>query len=334
MSKIWTKEKIDLLKAHSANPNLSKQDIAKIFKVTCDAIDHAQRRYNIKHDFIKSVTISKKPVNQLPEIKPINWKIATSKKQIKGSKLFKTYIVTADYHVPYEDESSVKIILQLIDDINPDGFILLGDYMDMESVSHWLQNKKKTLENKRMQSDYEDGNRLLDEFDKRLAKNCDKRYFYGNHERFYYDLIENLPALEGLLDPKIELKLKERGYIIYDDINHIERIGRLCFTHGMYHSQNYVKAHIDKFQTNVIHADMHSPRFQCAESPAREIALVGYCIGCLCNLSPSYMQNKPNKWSHGFAVIYFYDNGFFDVDLKRIVKGKCVFNGKMYNGNK
>jgi transposase len=331
--KYWNKEKIELLKAYSANPTLSIQDIAKKLKVSYDAVEHAQRRYNITQEYIKSKTVSIKQANQLLDIKPINWKIVKSNKLIKNERPFKTYIISADYHVPYEDEASVKVLLQVTKDLNPDGFILLGDFLDFEPISHWLKNKKKTLENKRMQSDYQAGNQLLDEFDKLLPKNCDKRFFWGNHEKWYYDLIEEMPSLEGLLNPDNELKLKERGYKIYNDINHIERIGRLCFVHGIYHNENYVKAHLDKFQTNVFHADMHSPRFQCAESPAREIALVGYCVGCMCNLSPSYMQNRPNKWSHGFAVVYFYDNGFFDVDLKRIVKGKCVFNGKMYDGN-
>jgi len=334
MSVVWTEEKIALLKAYSENPNLTQRDIAKKLNKSIDSIDHAQRRYNIVHNSIISKTVSQKSGNQLKEIDSINWKISKSTTKPAKEKPFKTYIVTGDYHVPYVDESSVRVILDVTKNLNPEGFIILGDYMDMTPISHWLKNKKKILENKRMQFDYIAGNELLDEFDKVLSKKCDKRFFYGNHERWYYDLIEEMPALEGLLDPKIELRLKERGYTVYDVINHIERIGRLCFVHGIYHNQNYVKTHIDKFQTNVIHADMHSPRFRCSESPARSIALVGYCLGCLCNLAPDYGQNRPNKWSHGFAVVYFYENGYFDVDLKRIVEGKCVFNGKMYNGNK
>jgi len=322
------------------NSGKNVYELSEIFKVSERSIERLEtklrRQGKIKYrkEIITSNTVSKIPSNELPIIKTIDWNIVKSTKKPKKIKKFKTYIVSADYHVPYVDEPSVNILLQITKDLNPEGFIVLGDYMDMEAISHWLKHKKKTLENKRMQKDYIDGNKILDEFDKVLSQSCDKRYFYGNHERFYYDLVEEMPALEGLLDPKIELKLKERGYTVYDKINHIERIGRLCFVHGMYHNQNYVKAHLDKFQTNVMHADLHSPRFRCSESPARDIALVGYCLGCMGTLSPDYMRNKPNKWSNGFAVVYFYDNGYFDVDLKRIVKGKCIFNNKFYNGNK
>ena len=222
-----------------------------------------------------------------------------------------------------------------MDDISFDGFIILGDYMDMSPISHWLKHKRKTLENKRMLTDYIEGNKLLDEFDKRLPKSCDKRFFYGNHEDWYYQLIEEYPALEGLLEPKIELKLEERGYKVYDKINHIERIGRLSFTHGIYHQQNFVKKHIDELKTNVIIGHLHTPRMRFASSPAREIAISGYSIGCLSDLAPAYQKNRPNSWVHGFGVVYFYDNGgYFDVDIKRIVKGKFIFNDKLYNGNK
>ncbi len=68
-------------------------------------------------------------------------------------------------------------------------------------------------------------------------------------------------------------------------------------------------------------------------SPAKEIAIAGYCLGCLCNMNPLFMKDRAHKWSHGFAVLYIYENGFFDIDLKRIVDGRFVYNNKMYDGN-
>jgi len=314
-------------------------DLAKLFKCglrtvqyTCQKLRKAGK-IKARKD-LQSKTVSQKPANKLSNIQPIDWKIPKPNRKKGKEKPFKSYMVIADSHVPYVNEPAMKVVLSITKDINPDGFIILGDFMDMEPISHWLKNKKRTLENKRMRDDYIEGNKLLDKFDSILPANCDKRFFYGNHEDWYFQLIEEMPALEGLLEPKTELKLEERGYQVYDTVNHIERIGRLCFTHGIYHNQNYVKAHIDKFQTNVLHGDMHSPRFRCSESPAREIALVGYCLGCLCNLAPAYGKNRPNKWSHGFAVVHFFENGFFDVDIKRIVKGRCIYNNKLYDGNK
>ena len=323
--------------------NLGKDDLelAKLF----GAGERSVQRYIAKLRKAKKIKYRKELISKTTSVPsaeglgivPLKWKIKkTKKKPAKDEKPFKTYLVVADTHIPYVNESATKAVLKLMDDVTFDGFILLGDFMDMTPISHWLQDKKqnKSLENKRMKDDYIEGNKLLDEFDKRLPKNCDKIYFYGNHERFYYDLIEKFPALDGMFEPKTELNLAERGYTVYDKINHIEKLGRLNFCHGMYHTQNYVKAHIDKFMTNVLHADIHSPRFRLAPSPAREIAIAGYCIGCLCDLNPDFMRNKPSRWAHGFGVVYFYENGFFDVDIKRLVKGKFIYNNKLYDGNK
>lgn len=98
----------------------------------------------------------------------------------------------------------------------------------------------------------------------------------------------------------------------------------------MYTNVNYVKTHLDRFMCNVMFAHTHSARMRTSESLVKEISPVGYCLPALCNLNPIYMQNRPNKWNHGFAIVYFYNNGWFDVDLKRSIKGRFVYNGKLY----
>lgn len=266
-------------------------------------------------------------------IKPLNWNIVKSTKPNSNPTKFSSYLVIADAHVPYISKPAVNAVLQIMDDNIFDGFINLGDYMDMTGISHWIKDKKKSLENKRMKADYIEGNKLLDEFDKRLPKNCDKRYLQGNHEAWSFQLLEEYPALEGYIEPKSELKLIERGYKVYDKLNHIERIGRLNFTHGIYCCANYVKKHIDELKTNIMFGHLHSEAVMYESSPAKEIAIAGYAIGCLCDMNPDYLKNKPNRWTHGFAVVHFYEDGYFDVDIKRIVKGKCVYNGKFYDGN-
>lgn len=265
----------------------------------------------------------------------LDWKPSKSTKESK-KKNYKSYLVICDIHIPYYNKEAMNSIFKIMEDNVFDGFIILGDFMDMTPISHWLhdQKKRKSLENLRMKKDYIVANMILDEFDKRLPKDCDKRFFYGNHECWEQDMVEKYPVLENMLNPAIELKLKERGYKVYDKVNHIERIGRLSFTHGIYTTANYVKKHIDEFKTNVIFGHIHSIRDRLESSPAKEIAVAGYSVGCLCDLNPDFMKNRPNKWSHGFAVVNFYDNGFFDIDNKRIIKGKVIYNGKFYKGKK
>ena len=246
---------------------------------------------------------------------------------------FKKYLYVADHHVPEYNAPANRAIHKLMEDIKFDGFRIVGDFMDMSPISHWNEHKRKTLETQRLQEHYAIGNVLLDEYDKRLPKNCDKAYFYGNHEAWYYDLIEKLPVLEGMLNPTTELYLEKRGYKVYEKMNHIEKIGRLSVTHGVYANVHAVKKHIDEFKTNVMFFHTHRIGSRSSSSPAKEIAIIGYNVGCLCDKNPDYLRNKPNKWSHGFAIVYYLPTGYFFVQNIRIIKGRFVFDEKVYDGN-
>lgn len=343
----WSERELEMV-SKLRKSGKSIREIASTLNRSYDSIRHIIRRYNFSKtevpkyvkNFVQELDIdynlSEEIIKKIKETYTLNWKIAKSTRKTK-KKEFKSYLVIADVHVPYQDDIAIRAVLKLMEDIAFDGFIILGDFMELDSISHWLlgENKLKSLEGKRIMEDYAIGNALLDEFDKRLPKDCDKRFFGGNHESGRYDaFIEKYPMLEGLFDPFKELKLEERGYIVYRDLNHIERIGKLSFTHGIFWNKHFLAKHIDEFKTNVLIAHVHTPRMRLANSPAKETAIFGGSVGCLTNLNPEYNKNKPNKTAHGFAVVHFYDDGIFDVDIKRIVKGKFVYNGKLYDGNK
>ena len=349
MAKTWTKEKIGILQAYLEG-GLTYEEIANKMDKSIDSIDHTIRRYklrkfkptvptkeivleNEKADTLKR--LDEKYFEDLKKKAKVNWAIRKSTlKANSGKKPFLSYLVVADLHIPEHNMIPIKSIFYLMDDVKFDGFINLGDYVDLGCISHWNKTRKLTSEGMKLKEDYIIGNALLDEFDKRLPKDCDKRFLYGNHEDWYYQFIENVPMLEGLLAPKDALHLEERGYQISDQYNDIIQIGKLSFTHGIYTGLHYVKKHIDECKTNIMFAHLHSGRLRFESSPAKQLAIAGYALGCLCDMSPDYMKNKPNKWTHGFAIVHFFPNGDFDVDLKRIVRGKFVYNGKLYDGNK
>lgn len=337
----WTKDKVDILKAYLEG-GLSYSEIATKFKTNNDVIGKAIKRYNLKK-FIKKIE-KEIPILDLDELNDDNfdeqkeaaklqWKIPVTKIPANPKKSFKTYVVVTDVHVPEQNNAAVNCVLQVMKDIRFDGILNLGDFLDLAVVSHWNKNKHKTLEGKRLKSDYIAGNALLDEFDKLLPKDADKRFFKGNHCQWIDDLVDENPALDGLFDIESGLKLIERGYKVYP-YNHIERIGRLCCTHGMYANTNTVKKHLDELKVNIMIGHGHQIEQRMASSAAREISLAGYEVGCLTNLDPDYAKHRANSHSHGFAMVYFYPNGYFDVNLIRIIAGKCIVRGKEYDGNK
>jgi len=348
MAKKWTEEERGKLKAYREE-GMTIEQIANKLDRSPDSIDHAVRRYKIPTSTPLTNKESKEQVEIVSNLEKLDDKYfealkkkakstwSVKKTQVKastGKKPFTTYLVMGDCHVPEHNMPAIKSILYMMDDIKFDGIVNVGDYMDFGSISHWNKTKKLTSEGMKLKQDYIVGNSILDEFDKRLPAGCDKHFMFGNHEDWYYQFIECNPMLEGMLHPTDELKLKERGYKVYETYNDIFRIGQLNFTHGIYTGMHYVKKHIDELKTNIIFGHLHSQRERYESSPAKELSIGGYALGCLCSMSPSYMKGRPNKWSNGFGIVYFYPNGDFEVRLIRIIRGRFIFDGKVYNGNK
>ena len=326
--------------------NLGKKDyeIAKLIGVGERTISRYAQRLRAKNKIRSRKAMQTKDKLGLDKLDSLDeekekklavsqWKVPKGIKSNKENEIFKTYLYVADNHVPEHNIPANRAVHKLMEDIKFDGFRIVGDFVDLGSISHWNEHKRKTLETQRIKKDYIIANALLDEYDKRLPKNCDKAYFWGNHEDWYNQLIEKMPVLEGMLNPTDELHLVKRGYKVFDKLNHIEKIGRLSTTHGVYANVHAVKKHIDEFKTNVLFFHTHRIGSRSSSSPAKEIAIVGYNGGCLCDKNPDYLRNKPNKWSHGFTIVYYMPNGYFFVDNIRIVKGRFIYNGKLYDGN-
>ena len=340
----WTKEKIDLLTSLLADGE-NHRDIARKMNVSYDSLTHAIQRYDLagykavnprSTKIVQQVdmeSLSDKNFDKLKAEAILRWKVAKSKIARNKKKDYKLGLVTSDQHIPHEDEASMKAIFQLMDDEKFDVNILLGDFLDYGCISHWNQGRNKTLEMQRLKTDYIKGNVILDEYDKRLPQGCEKHFFKGNHEVWVDDLIEKTPQLEGLVEPESQLKLVERGYKIYP-YNEVIPFGRLHLTHGIYAGANPTKKHLDELKVNCMFGHTHTMEIRMSSSPAREIAFSGYNVGCLCNMAPDYMKNRPHGWTQGFAVLYLYPNGYFDVNLIRVIEGKFIYNGKVYDGNK
>jgi len=342
--KFWTNEKIDILITYLRN-GISTRQIANKLNTTIDAIGSAIRRYDLSahivpkrntKTFLKNIDFSDlndKNFDKLKKESMLNWKIPKTKIKANKKKNYQIALFLPDAHIPHHNKNICKALLKLMNDVKFDKFIIVGDFMDLGCISHWNKNRHKTLEMKRLKSDYIIGNSLLDEFDKRLPKNCDKHFLEGNHELWATQLLEEMPALEGLIEPEHMLKLKERQYKFHK-YNELVKFGRLYVTHGIYVGKYPIVKHLNELKVNILFAHTHTLGMKLSSSPAREIAFAGYNIGAICDLAPDYMKSKPNAWTHGFAVGYFYENGYFDIQIIRIVDEKFVFNNQVYNGKK
>ena len=62
-----------------------------------------------------------------------------------------------------------------------------------------------------------------------------------------------------------------------------------------------------------------------------------WSIGCLKDMSAEkneWLGNRKINWAHAFAIVDFYDEGRFTVDVVQIIDGKARVWGQLIDGNK
>lgn len=256
--------------------------------------------------------------------------------------MIKRVILLPDLHHPHINKPAVNAVFQFIKGFKPHVVNLIGDAMNMDAIDLWKKKKgnNKHFEGKRILKDYESFDRdILTPLEKLIPRDCEKTYMGGNHEDWINTVISKDQNLEGMIEPEIKLRLKERGWewipYIKNNRRGIKQYGKLLVFHGDYtniyhaaknantHSKSCVYGHTHDIQlyTKVFTDDYQS--FHTAQS-----------IGCLCELTPEFMRGRKNRWVNAFGVLYVREDGLWNLYVPVIIRGKFTFNGKTFDGNK
>ena len=254
--------------------------------------------------------------------------------------LKKRAIVTPDKHFPYADIPAVKAVCKAIELVKPTIYIDLGDTGEWHEFSNhkWKGKKKPPLEYlvDNFDRDVKSVNAGMDIFDEALDKvNCKEKYFCeGNHENWLNLTVEEHPYIPQYR-AETALKLKERGYKYYPMGDYL-KIGKMNFYHGhhyggMYHTAN----HLRKLGGNIMYGHWHDLKHMTAthiDGPKG-----AWSIGCLKDMSEEaneWLGRRKINWAHAFAIVDFYDEGRFTVDVVQIIDGKATVWGQLIDGNK
>lgn len=248
-----------------------------------------------------------------------------------------TVVVFPDIHFPNHDEKAFKCALKVIETIKPSAFLLLGDTIDGESVSHWQWAKKKRppLEYQLpyIKAEIRAGNEGLDRIDEVLDKvNCTKKQFtQGNHEKWFDHFVEENPYLSDYHSKKA-FRFKERGYKWADYGKVIKVFGSKLYAYhgGHYMGVAHARTHALQLGCNVIYGHTHDS--QKAVITHISGAHMAYSMGCLADMNKDYLKGRPTNWSHNVGVIDIYNNGDFNLIVLDIVKGKTTWAGKIISG--
>jgi len=243
------------------------------------------------------------------------------------------HILMGCSHVPFHHVGLHNAIKSLIRDKHSivKGFHLIGDFLDLNSLSSHDKGKFTAVPGLTLDEEYEAGNDLLDEFDAVLPNSIWKTYLYGNHEDRYNRWMSGMDnAKTPLVSPSDALDLIGRGYQVKTNWkDDFFTVGDTDVFHGIYFSIHCAKAHMDKLRRNSLFA--HTHRVQQYREGDLHSDNIGACADFTTKAFNYATRPMRAQWSNGFAIMMVDEN-----DKSHIVQvvpnsdGSFFFGGKLY----
>lgn len=235
------------------------------------------------------------------------------------------------HKVALHDLKALNVALQFAKDFKPDHIILGGDMLDSGCISHHNHGKPGAVEGLRLLGDAKELRTvLIDPVEAIKPKTL--TYINGNHEDWLSDLVDQIPALEGIIDIKSLLHLSDKWKII--PVGEAHRLGKLVFVHGDQikggiHSAKWA---VEAYQKNIFFGHFHTHQVHTRVASLEQNGHTGTAVPCLCRKDPKYGGGSPNRWIQGFLYGYIDKDQTFSSYVPIIIDGKVIINGKAYRG--
>ena len=255
---------------------------------------------------------------------------------LKKDQVFKM-LVMPDAHVGEHDPYAINAFNKFASDYKPHGIVNLGDFMEMDAVTHWPAPDARP---RRLVPQIKKAQEVLSEIDSALGPQCVfKRYLMGNHEDWLDQYLtgkipEALFELESLgVDLQFQnlLELDSRFGYQTVPLNEILRIGEHChFIHGYYTNEQHAAKHLKVFGVNIYYGHLHD--IQQFSTVSVNGVHESMSLGCLRDLNAPFLKGRPNNWSHAFGIFEFNIDGVYTRYIPSIINHVLMWNGKIYNG--
>jgi len=250
----------------------------------------------------------------------------------------KRMLVTPDKHFPLADRKAINCLIKAIGIIKPDIYVDLGDVGEWEGASHWQWKKKRRppLEYQipRIDDDVMIVNAMMDDIDEALDKvNCSEKHFCeGNHDNWMNYFVDENPYLDQYSLSKA-IKLSDRGYAYHPSGKYL-KIGKLNLYHGHHFAGiHHARNHLLRLGGNVMYAHHHD--IQQTSVTHIDGVKSAWSIGCLKDMSEEnnlWLGGKRHNWGHAFAVVDYFEDGYFTVHVVQVINGKCSLWGDLLDG--
>lgn len=235
------------------------------------------------------------------------------------------------HKVPLHDIKAFNAVLSFLKEFKPDHLILGGDILDCSAVSHHNHGKPGRTEGMRLFQDAQEcREKIITPLRKLNAKNL--YYIMGNHEDWVNDLVDDMPALGGLVE--VERLLELDDFTVIPQGGHVS-VGKLTFVHGdqIKGGEHVAKSAVISYERSVRFGHHHTYQVY-TKTSALDIKLgrTGVAVPCLCTKAPKYGEGNPNRWQQGFNWGYILNDGTYRDYVSIIIDGRLVVDGKVYSG--
>lgn len=207
---------------------------------------------------------------------------------------------------------------KLAKDVDPDVIICLGDWVNMDSLSHFDRGTM-SFENRRYQKEIDHAHDALERFNKAYGKKKRRMVMLGgNHEHRITRFVESNPELDGKMSVE-DIGFEDFGWEYHPYEKPVDIDGILYCHHfpsgvlGKPISGEHIASGLLKktFQSATVghsHTWDHAVR---GTPTGRHI--MGLCAGCYLDHNEPYAKSTMPLWWKGLVVKHNVHNGVYDL---------------------
>lgn len=232
-----------------------------------------------------------------------------------------------DVHLTNKNDKVYDVVKKFIKKFKPDKIFIMGDFMDVSALSAWDYDKKRKMEGRRFKQEVEKANEELDFLQKHSKQVI---YLEGNHEYRIERYLDKNPEMEGLIEVENVLNLKDRNIPFIPQKQQPYIDNNLAHLHGVYTNKYHATKTLQAYGTNVIYGHTHRPQSDMMSMMFQK-PIMSWCLGCLCDKHPDYMNGRPTSHLQNFGIRYVdTKTKNFNQYSVNIINNKFIWEGKVY----
>lgn len=224
-------------------------------------------------------------------------------------------VVYGDVHFPFEDEGAVEVLYKLLETLDVDRVVNLGDVIDNWQISNFLppDERKLTKEQKDFSGQFKAASTHFGQV-KSLAPKAELHFLEGNHEERWTRMLRQaqtdarwrhilgLPQIQTAMELDNLLGAGSAGWKYNDFHNNELMLNRhMLVTHGDRCTKWATRQMLERYGKSVIFG--HTHRVQNWVKRDLKATEAAWNIGCLCDMNPHYGDSLAVDWAQGLAVV-------------------------------